>query len=222
MVHTAAMTTAQDLIAHVEKCLDDAKHDVSPLPPGVLAMEGMTGRRTRHFYNGLCRQGRKINYLEVGTWKGSSLIAAMYGNEANVSATVIDNWSQFNGPRDEFLHKSRYLAPDCNLKLLDQDCFGVTSLPPIDVYLYDGDHSYELQYKAMTHFAGFLRRPAIVVVDDWNWGSVRQGTLDGLRDVPGLKVEFSTEIRHTADDTHSPPDVAAAEFWNGIYVAVVA
>ena len=117
---------------------------------------------------------------------------------------------------------AKYLKPDCDLKLLDQDCFGVTSLPPIDVYLYDGDHEYASQYKAITHFAGFLRRPAIIVVDDWNWSSVREGTLDGLRDVPNLKVEFSTEIRHTTDNSHTPNNVAMAEFWNGIFVAVVA
>jgi hypothetical protein len=189
-------------------------------------MEGMTGRMTRHFYNNVMTfSGKATNYLEIGAWKGSSLISAMHGNESHVTATVIDNWSQFGGPSTEFkANVDALLSPSHKLTVLDQDCYtvNVSKLPPIDVYMFDGDHAYQAQYKAMKHFAPCLAESAIVLIDDWNWSSVRNGTADGLNAVKHfLQVVYADEVRHTNDNTHSTSKVASAEFWNGIGIFVV-
>jgi hypothetical protein len=44
------------------------------------------------FYNNLLKLN-DARYLEIGTWKGSTVSAAMYGNKANI--VCIDNWSEF-------------------------------------------------------------------------------------------------------------------------------
>ena len=43
----------------------------------IIKLEGMTGTKTRHFYNNLLSSIENPVYLEIGTWKGSSLCAAM-------------------------------------------------------------------------------------------------------------------------------------------------
>ena len=93
--------------------------------------------------------------------RGATFVAANYKNTL-ASATAIDNWSEFaeNGTvKDEFLlNCSTLLAPE-SYRFLEQDCFTVTrdQLPaPINVYLYDGEHSFDAQRKALTHFYAML------------------------------------------------------------------
>lgn len=227
--------TAKALAACIREALEDAYNEKSALPETVLSMEGMTGRMTRHFYNSLIRRvadfkgdGKLVNYLEVGTWKGSSLISALHGNKKRTVATVVDNWSEFNGPRDEFKDNVARLLDDetkKKLTVLDQDCFSVKipaqlQASSVDVYLYDGGHSYEEQYRGITHFAAALADVAVVLVDDWNWSATRKGTKDGLRDA-SLEVVYKQEVRHTYDGTHSPNELAVNQFWNGIGIFVV-
>ena len=66
----------------------------------LLQYQGMTGTKTRHFYNNICnlygRKGIPVKYLEIGTWYGSSSIASMFKNHVEDSL-FIDNWTQFGG-----------------------------------------------------------------------------------------------------------------------------
>ena len=78
----------------------NAENEISKVTPELLNMEGMTGKKTRHFYNNLMNK-EDSRYLEIGTWKGSSVCSAMCGNKAKV--VCIDNWSEFGGPKNEFL-----------------------------------------------------------------------------------------------------------------------
>ncbi|MEM8647349.1 MAG: hypothetical protein AAGF86_13525, partial [Pseudomonadota bacterium] len=79
-------------------CFETANTDSSALPDWIIAMDGMTGTRFRSFLNLLVTATKAANYLEIGSWKGSSACAAMAGNTAKI--TCIENWSEFGGPRD--------------------------------------------------------------------------------------------------------------------------
>lgn len=207
------------LINHVCRSVAQAYSNATKVSPEILSLEGMSGHKTRHLYNALCSLPG-IRYLEVGTWKGSSLIAALYKNP-RCRAYCVDNWSEFGG-REDFLQNIQKYVPEHNLTVLDQDCWSLTpqDIPePIDVFLYDGAHTYEDQKRAIAHFAPFLAQRSVIVVDDWmcDWVDVKRGTLDGLKEAP-LKVMLSVEIPlvnttafHTGGDT----------FWNGCGVFVV-
>jgi hypothetical protein len=71
--------------------------------------------------------------LEIGCWRGSTLIAALYGNESSIRHAVgIDNWSQFKGPKREFLANVQQFLPASPLHFFEQDCFTIdkqTSFP---------------------------------------------------------------------------------------------
>ena len=116
----------------------------------------MSGTLTRHLYNNICSFENDVRYLEIGTWKGSSLISSLYGNN-HVKAVVIDNWSQFGGPRDEFDKNIQKFIPNANLEVIENESFSIDLKSTFgdrkfNIYLYDGDHSAEAQSKALTYY----------------------------------------------------------------------
>ena len=182
-------------------------------------MEGMTGTKTRHFYNNLLNK-EDARYLEVGTWKGSSVCSAMCENNATV--VCIDNWSEFGGPMEEFLVNFNKYKGTNNARFIEQDCFKVDTdlLPNFNIYLYDGEHSHDSHFKALVHFYKCLDDVFIFIVDDWNWKQVREGTFRSL-ELLDLKVLYSKEIRLTQDDSHTETELAKKTWHNGIYVAIL-
>ena len=89
-------------------------------------------------------------FVNVGVWHGFSLLAAMAGNGDKVCVGV-DNFSEFGGPRDEFLQ--RFLgsrSPRHRFHNQDYEDFFAAGLErPLGAYFYDGDHQYEHQYRGL-------------------------------------------------------------------------
>ena len=75
---------AQRIVEHVRRAIANAREGLSKLasPPhaAVLELEGMSNAHNRHLLNNLCA-AVGARYLEVGTWKGSTLVSAVAGNE---------------------------------------------------------------------------------------------------------------------------------------------
>lgn len=160
-------------------------------------------------------------YLEIGTWKGSSVCSAMCNNKATV--VCIDNWSEFGGPKEEFLENFEKFKGQNNAQFIEADCFtiDVSTLPKFNVYMFDGNHEEESHYRALTHFFPCLDDEFIFIVDDWNWEDVRTGTLNSFKNL-NMDIIYETEIRTTDDNTHPPWGSPAQLDWhNGIYVAVI-
>lgn len=185
------MAIVEAYTAHINQSVTRALSNSSKLSADMLAIEGMSGTMTRHLYNNMCSlakpDGSLTRYLEVGAWKGSSTVAALFGNP--VLATVIDNWSEFGGPKDAFwANLGKHLgykpeAPCEHLEVVCEDCFALSSQPrhaPYDVYLYDGHHTIDSHEQAITKVWPLLADPCILMVDDWTAPQVRQGTLRGL------------------------------------------
>ena len=182
-------------------------------------MEGMSGHKTRHFYNQLLSMD-DARYLEIGTWKGSSICSAMYGNRIN--AVCIDNWSEFGGPKSEFLRNFLRFKGENNALFIEHDCFTLdtTHLPAFNIYMYDGNHEHESHFRALTHYIDKLDDIFIYIVDDWNWAPVRQGTKEAIQRLQ-LEVLYEREIRLTQDDSCTEVNIARSSWWNGIYVAIL-
>ncbi|KAG5184573.1 hypothetical protein JKP88DRAFT_255350 [Tribonema minus] len=172
---------------HIDRCVEDAEAGWSALTMDILAMDGLTSAMTRHFYNCLLSMKIKpqlasstltnVRYLEVGTWKGSSLVSARFGN-SHVHGTAIDNWSEYGGPRDYFWgNVERFLGDDveggAKVVFHDANAFmeGLLGNAVYDIYMYDGGHEYEAHRKAITRFEPYLADSdvSIVVIDDWNF-----------------------------------------------------
>ena len=182
-------------------------------------MDGMSGTKTRHFYNNLLNT-ENARYLEIGTWKGSSVCSAMCGNKAKV--ICIDNWSEFGGPKSEFLVNFEKFKGDNEASFIENDCYkvDVSVLPKFNIYMYDGNHTSKSHYKALLHYYNCLDEVFIFIVDDWNWKRVRDGTSNSIQKL-NLIVLYEKEIRLTWNDSHTQQPQARDTWHNGIYVAIL-
>ena len=205
--------------AIVDLAFQNAENNISKITDDIISMDGMSGTKTRHFYNNLLNT-EDARYLEIGTWKGSSVCSAMCGNNATI--VCIDNWSEFGGPKSEFLNNFYKFKGDNNATFIEDDCFkvDVLTLPKFNIYMYDGNHTNESHYKALLHYYNCLDDLFIFIVDDWNWIDVRDGTMNSIRKLK-LKILYEKEIRLTFDNSHTQQPLASETWHNGIYVAIL-
>jgi predicted O-methyltransferase YrrM len=207
-----------DIAAFVDECLNKANSDKPDLPVEILQYVGMSGDRTRRLYNAICSRP-STRYLEIGTWYGSSSISALYGNSVN--ATFIDNWSQFGGNKNILISALEKYKGSNQYTLIESDSWQVdhSRIGLFDVYLYDGGHSYTDQYKGISQYIQHLKDGCIVMIDDWNWADVRNGTLDAFRDL-NIEIVHTREIVNDLKDFNIN-DRRNAPWWNGIGIFVL-
>ncbi len=228
----------------VEHAIAAAVRHESKLTAFHAALEGMSSFKGRHLLNNLCdlmaedlpllTSPRRARYLEVGSWKGSTLCAATFSND--IDALAIDNFSQFETttfgvdrrhPRESVkqnLALNRlFSVPQFSAAIIDGDCFKVdpTGIGLFDIYLYDGEHTFDAHYRAFTHFAPALQDTFIAVVDDYRnlpEDGTHQATEKAFRDL-GWRVEQDWFLWEECDGT----DMGRQKdgWWNGLRVSVV-
>jgi len=204
----------------IERSFYNAENNISKITDDIINMDGMSGTKTRHFYNNLLNI-EDARYLEIGTWKGSSVCSAMCENKATV--VCIDNWSEFGGPKSEFLENFKKFKGVNNATFIENDCFQVdiSILPKFNIYMYDGNHTNESHYMALLHYYKCLDDTFIFIVDDWNWKDVRDGTFNSIEKLK-LNILYEIELRTTDDGTHAVWGSPEQRAWhNGIYVAIL-
>lgn len=207
-----------NVISFVDECISKANSDTPILPDEILQYVGMSGDRTRRFYNSVCSRPN-TDYLEVGTWYGSSSISAMYGNSVN--ATFVDNWSQFGGNKEHLVTALEKYKGVGSYILIESDSWTVNhqDIGLFDVYLYDGGHTYDDHYRGISHYIRHLKDNSIVMIDDWNWEDVRRGTLDAFRD---LKIDIVDKREIITDVKDFNVNYRSnAPWWNGIGIFVL-
>lgn len=200
------------LVNHVLSCLEKTDNLESNLTEEVLNMEGMSGKKTRHFYNNLCSL-EKARYLEIGSWKGSSTCSALCNNK--LTCLCIDNWSEFGGPKEEFLQNFNKYKGTNDAQFLERNCWNIetSSIGRFNIYMYDGDHSEQSQYDALVRYYQALDDEFIFLVDDWNFNDVKVGTLRAMVDLK-LNILFEKQINTESDDPNN-------DWHNGIGIFVL-
>lgn len=211
----------EPLIDAVKSAFSQAWMEQSKLDAGVLALEGMSGRKYRCFINNLIGELADARYLEVGSWAGSTLCSAINGNA--VRATAIDNWSQFGGPKQRFLENvAQFKTPQAYVNFIEMDYREVdfASLGKFNVYLFDGPHEAQDQFDGVSLALPALEQRLVLIVDDWNWTQVRSGTLRALEQLR-LDVLFAWEVRTTLDNTHPAIASERSDWHNGYFISVL-
>jgi hypothetical protein len=207
-------------------CLDRALRDAlglkSKLPDWIMTMPGMSGRKYRRMINQLVGLAPQPRYLEVGSWAGSTACSAMYGNALPV--TCIDNWSEFGGPRAAFDQATDAARSDqIAFRVIEEDFRKVdySAIGTYNIYLFDGPHEYQDQFDGVTMAQPALADEHILIVDDWNWPQVRQGTIDAITKL-GMRIISGVEIKTNQVDAHPATSFEASEWHNGYLLAVLA
>lgn len=114
------------------------------------------------------------SYVEVGSYKGLSLIAAMLGNEGDFVG--IDDFSMGEGG-GELLEANLHRYGLSGYTLLEGDAYkllraGALGGRRVGVYYYDAAHDYESQFEALRLVEPYLVEGTLLIVDDTDWKQV--------------------------------------------------
>jgi predicted O-methyltransferase YrrM len=160
-------------------------------------------------------------YLEVGTFQGKSLVAALKGNP-RVKAVACDNFSEFDGSGGNRMalerNLGRYHLRD-RVQFFDMDFRQLLArwrelqLPRIGAYFYDGAHDKASQYDGIKQAEPLLADRALLVVDDWRLaedsGSYAEaGTLQAISESSNdWRILYVLTARRNGD---------LDQWWNGM------
>ena len=150
------------------------------------------------------------SYVEVGTFRGTSLIGAALGRKADLVA--IDRFRKTRAAPAELRANLARFGVD-GVTLLEGDAFellreGALSDRRVGVYYYDADHSYEAQLQSLQLVEPHLAERALLVVDNTDWRSVAAATRDYLASQPRARLVFEIPGR----------DKGFPGWWEGVHV----
>ena len=184
------------------------------IPNWIKLLPGMTGKKYRYFVNNLLSLIEDPRYLEIGSWSGSSVCAAMFNNK--LKCTCVDDWSQFEdtdnipyqkplnikNPKKEFeTNTAKVLSSDIDFKFIESDYRKIDykKLGKFNTYFFDGPHEEIDQYDAIILAQPALDDNFILIVDDWNYPEVRNGTNRAIEKL-NLYINSKIEIKTTQHD----------------------
>ena len=208
------------------RAIDAAVDNKSNFNPEGYDVIGLSSNKVRHLLNNLCDAGTV--YADVGCYMGSTLFAALMGNQA-VKAYAIDDFGEGEiRPRREDL-RSKYEVEDPfkqfienGKKWFNQYCsIGASDRSLLDVefnldyrpsvIFYDADNKKKPMLANLEHLHKAAEHTYILVVDDANFDGVVDTTKEFCKD---KEVRFERIIlTETIEDEN--------DWWNGLYILVI-
>lgn len=191
----------------------------SKLTEPSMNVPALASLRIRHLLNNLGEISTK--YLECGVHKGGTFCSTVFGNDL-IYAVAVDSFESdepyhTDQAKPQFLENSKkILQPSTKFNLLVGDTFKIDLdqiVHGIDLYLYDAGHSREQQRDALIYYKPVLADEFIYCCDDWTYGEVKQGTMEGIEQ-GGYEILYQKElINETPGDDH-----LNEEWWRGYAV----
>lgn len=186
-------------------------HD-SKLTPLALAVPALSAINIRHLMNNLGAISTK--YLEHGVHKGGLYCSTIFKNDNLTHITAVDSWESDAINEDkaypQFIDNVSVTKPTGTVaSTIISDSFFVSPdqiSGPIDLYLFDADHSEDSQCRALTHFLPAMADQFIFCVDDWDFPEVSAGTRRGLEE-SSVEILFEKIFKGNDHDNNN--------FWNG-------
>lgn len=157
------------------------------------SVQGMTTPSNMHMLNLAVQElGDGECYLEVGTWRGATLIGALLGNDAY--GLAIDNDVMDDHDGDERSSQSVWRENVERFGMTDRTLYIDDSVPSvwewfgdfghtIGVYFFDGDKATEeAAYEGLAGVLPFLANEALIIVDDGNQLEIRRAVTRFVRE----------------------------------------
>jgi Methyltransferase domain len=169
--------------------------------PNNLALLNLAAKQLPH----------RESYVEVGSFRGTSLVAAMLGNEKK-QFVAIDDFSMRDASRAQ-LERNVARFGLTGAEILEGDAFEILRSDALDdrsvgVYYYDAAHTYEQQLDGLRLAEQHLADEALLIVDDTDWDFVARAVGDYLAMQP--RAESLIEI--------GGKDAGAPAWWEGVHV----
>jgi len=152
------------------------------------------------------------SYVEVGTWLGTSLIAALLGN-TQADVVAIDSFAFRDGSRAQLEENLERFGLGGRAEILEGDLFelapaGALAGRRVGVWYYDALHTYEAQLEGLRIVRPYLVAGALIVVDDTDWEQVGRSIEDFLAEEPRARRLVSIEGK----------DSGFPQWWEGVEV----
>jgi predicted O-methyltransferase YrrM len=197
------------------RCFDAFPRSESPRDPRFAALLADVGGLARANNLALLSLAASLlgpgeSYVEVGSYRGLSLIAAMRGHAGDFVG--IDDFSLGDGGRARLeANLARY--GQTGYTLLEGDAFrlleaGALGARRVGVYYYDAAHDYRAQVRALQLVEPYLVPGALMIVDDTDWPEVARATQDYLARQPRAERLLAIE-----GQAHGQP-----WWWEGVQV----
>ena len=152
------------------------------------------------------------SYVEVGSWLGASLIAALLGN-TQADVVAIDSFAFRDGSRAQLEENLERFGLGGRAEILEGDLFelapaGALAGRRVGVWYYDALHTYEAQLEGLRIVRPYLVAGALIVVDDTDWEQVGRSIDDFLAEEPRARRLVSIEGK----------DSGFPQWWEGVEV----
>jgi len=200
-----------------------SEHDDFQDARPLVAVEGLSSPRVCGLLNQLVKRLEPgESYLEVGTFRGRTLISAAFDNPGKlcIGCDLFRVWGRFTGPgflakRALFHNIARYRERSAEIEfhaVSSRRLFRERRVRgPVGVYFYDGDHSYEGTHHGVVAASELLAERCVVLMDDWNDPVIRRATRAAFSQAQ-LRVLWERELAG---------DHSERGWWNGLGVFFV-
>lgn len=199
---------------NIKLAIDEANNLKSKIDDVTMSqLVGLSSPKVRHLLNNLASQAK--SYLEVGCYLGGTLRAALHDN-SHVQAYAVDNFSMEPDKRQQFFDNTSMVK----FEFFEQESFSIDLRKiktPVELYFYDGLHTVEAQYKAVSYFHPILTSEFVLVVDDWDLNKTRVGTFTAIKDM-GFTIIEQYELKGATGDSI---EARHASWWGGIGILKV-
>lgn len=187
----------------------------------ILEISGMSTKEVRILLNELVTE--ETRYLEIGLYKGSTFVSAMLKNNPKLSIGI-DSFEDFEDESGDTIYQA--FLNNCsqfniqNFSLIRKNSFELSAeqknqIKDIDLYFYDGGHSYRDHYLALKYFYDNLSDQFIFIVDDWAHPEAKHGTLLAIKNMP-IKIHKEWILGKSQHDKSK-----GLNWHNGLYIAVL-
>lgn len=184
-----------DKVEQIKEAITKAANNESNLTQEILDLPSFSTQKIKHLLNNLGTMSKR--FMEIGLHKSGTFISALHGNEC--FGIGIDNWSQLeqDGESKELAYANceKYLR-FFKYIIIEGDCFQIKRddlIENIDMFSYDGEHSYKNQLRAIEYFKWHLSEEFIYICDDFSWEEPKRGTYDGIKNCD-LKIVYEQVI----------------------------
>jgi predicted O-methyltransferase YrrM len=152
------------------------------------------------------------SYVEVGTYLGASLIAALLGNP-HADSVAIDSFAFREGSRKRLDENLARFGLGGRAEVLEGDVFdlvpaGALGARSVGVWYYDALHEYEAQLEGLRIVEPHLAPGALLIIDDTDWEQVGRAVRDYLTEQPRARRVVAIEGK----------DRGQPHWWEGVEV----
>ncbi len=179
----------------------------------LFNIEGMSTIANAWIINQIASSLKKDqNYLNIGCWKGFSLIAGMIDTKCNVYG--VDNFAWKEHGKIEFYKNFNTYKSSNKHFFFEGDYLQflhewAKKDKYIDFYFYDGPHTYNDQYQSLEIASTYFRSGSIILVDDTNWDEPREATMNFIsKNNEKYKILSDLKCNHAKHPT----------YWNGLII----